>query len=238
MLRSFLKKTVSIVKKDIHLNKITMALKIAIQIVLRNIILIQVIIYYCEDECPSTYKLITNTNKCIDNCMHDNKYNSTFEQICEADLTCDEGYFFNFEHTGYISDIPPGFYCDNQDLKTIAECHEKCLRCDTGPTEDNNNCIECKDSKWFYFGNCLDECAYGYYEEDSILKCTCEDNIECKECNEQSYSLGCISCNTYKGYYPKSNEGRIDGLIKLNAIKNQKNIIYIMKYMNLAKKLV
>jgi proprotein convertase subtilisin/kexin type 5 len=192
--------------------------------------------FHCVDECPSNYKLITNTNKCIDNCMHDNIYNSTYEldgvcykecpstahildegnRICEADLTCNDDEYFNYERTECISDIPTGFYCDDENLRTIAQCHTKCKRCNRGPTENNNNCIECKETKYFYLGNCLDTCTHGNYEDDLMLKCTCEENIECKECTEQSNSLQlCKSCNIQKGYYPKSDEEeRDDGFIK------------------------
>ena len=206
-------------------------------------------IYHCEESCPSNYKLINNTNKCIDNCLNDNIYNNKYElnnicysecpskshisdeglKLCEADLICNEGYI-NFEGTECFSDIPSGYYLYDDELKIIAQCHENCANCNKAPTENSNNCIECKNSKNLYLGNCLDECSNGIYEENSILKCICINNIECKECSKQSNDLGlCISCNTESRYYPKSNdEERSDGFIKCYKdpegyfLKNQK----------------
>ena len=176
--------------------------------------------YKCttSNDCPTGYKLINGTKKCIDDCSKDKIYNKIYEynNICYEILICE--FFYNYEHTSCLTKIEDGFYCNSTSLKTIDKCHDNCKTCDKGPTNDNNNCLTCPDTGTIYFdlGNCTDKCDNGHYEDtDSIQKCKCTKDISCKICSEESIKLGfCISCNNDEGYYQKSDENSTDGLIK------------------------
>ena len=131
------------------------------------------------------------------------------------------GNYFNYQRTECLEVIPNGYYCNDTLLKTIDKCHENCKTCKKGPNEKNNNCLSCKNTKFFDLGNCVDKCINGYYTDiDDINKCKCSNNIKCFYCSEKSkeYNL-CLSCNNQKGYYQKSDdEQRSDSFI--NCYKN------------------
>ena len=193
--------------------------------------------FYCEDNCPLNHKIIDSTKKCIDNCNNDDIYNSKFEyngycfkecpngtyissdntNLCIAELICD--IYYNYEHDDCLTDIPIGFYCNNEALKTIDKCHQNCYKCNEGPTENNNSCILCPQNgtKYYDLGNCTEECKNGYFVDDiePFLKCKCTKNIKCNYCTKESNDEDlCIDCNNEKGYYPKSNDvEREDGFI-------------------------
>ena len=173
--------------------------------------------YVCleQNECPESYKLIDGTNKCIKNCNEVDKYeyngicysvcpqywaDTNGNHICKLDCPSHD-LFFNYERTTCISDIPKGYYIENIDMKTIGKCHENCEECESGPTENNNNCKTCPSVKTIYydFGNCRETCVNGnYIDENSVKKCKCSNNIECKACDENAK---CLSCNNEVGYY-------------------------------------
>ena len=119
------------------------------------------------------------------------------------DLKCK--HYYNYAKTSCLNFIPEGFYCNDNDIKTIDKCHENCKTCNKGPTENNNNCLTCNENTIYYdLGNCRDNCSNGYFlDENNTLTCQCTNNITCFFCNEDNQ---CKSCNTNKGYYPKSNE--------------------------------
>ena len=185
--------------------------------------------FYCQDNCPLNYKIINSTKKCIDNCINDEIYNSKYEyngycfkecpngtyissdntNLCIAELICD--IYYNYEHNDCLTDIPIGFYCNNEALKTIDKCHENCYKCNEGPKENNNSCILCPENgtKYFDLGNCTEKCENGYFEDEiePFLKCKCTKNIKCNYCSKESNDKNlCIDCNNEKGYYPKSND--------------------------------
>ena len=119
------------------------------------------------------------------------------------DLKCKN--YYNYAKTSCLNFIPEGFYCNNSNIKTIDKCHKNCKTCNKGPTENNNNCLTCNENAIYYdLGNCRDNCSNGYFlDENNTLTCQCTNNITCFFCNEDNQ---CKSCNTNKGYYPKSNE--------------------------------
>ena len=174
-------------------------------------------IYNCQtkDECPEGYKLIYETNKCVKNCKDVEKYEynnicysncpqywtDTYnDHICKLDCST-FNLFFNYEKTDCISEVPKGYYIENNDKKFIGKCHENCEECEVGPSENNNNCIKCPNTGMIYYdlGNCRENCINGnYLDENSVKKCKCSNNISCKICNENGK---CLSCNNELGYY-------------------------------------
>ena len=151
-------------------------------------------------------------------------------------LICD--YYYNYEKTECIEVIPEGYYCNNTYLKTIDikpdgyyyndssfktidKCHQNCQKCEKGPTAENNNCLICKEQKFYDLGNCVDNCQNGYFKDtDNINKCKCSSDIKCFYCSEESLKENlCIICNNDKGYYQRiDDEKRNDSFI--NCYKN------------------
>ena len=180
--------------------------------------------YKCtnNDNCPSGYKLINSTNKCIDDCAKDNIYNSIYEyqNKCYNKLLCE--HYYNYEHIACIDTIEEGYYCNSTSEQTIDKCHKNCKTCKEGGTDDNNNCQTCKDegTKYFDFGNCKETCENGNFTDDLILKCKCTQNKSCEKCDKDINGLYlCKTCNNEEGYYIKSDdEERNDGFI--NCYKN------------------
>ena len=191
--------------------------------------------YICVDECPKNYKLINSTNKCIDDCNKDIIYNFKYEyknvcyhtcpenthesennnKLCEANLVCD--IYYNYNHTGCLSELPDGFFCNNSALQTIDKCHENCKVCERKPTNNNNKCLKCYNSGKVYYdlGNCTDKCINGFFIDNDDpngqnLKCKCSKDIKCQFCTEEGF---CKICNNEDGFYSKSNETRNDGYV-------------------------
>ena len=182
-------------------------------------------IYNCAPDyiCPENYKLISSKGKCIDDCINDNIYLYEYNNVCyencpegtisnddmykcEEELNCIDKYY-NYNHTECIDEIPDGYYCDNTELKTIDKCHNNCETCKKGPTDNNNNCLKCKDSLYLDLGNCVDTCTNGSLTKDGSNICKCSYDIKCKICSEESKEINqCISCNIEEGYYPKFND--------------------------------
>ena len=173
--------------------------------------------YKCteENQCPTNYKLIESTKKCIKNCKDADKYE--YNNICQS--ACPQYYtdtnddhickldcanfnmYFNLEKTDCISEIPKGYYLEDEQKKFIGKCHQNCEECEASSTETNNNCLKCKSEGTMYydFGNCKATCENGnYIDENNVKKCKCTKNISCKACNENAE---CLSCNNDKGYY-------------------------------------
>ena len=186
--------------------------------------------YVCleENKCPNNYKLLDGTNKCIKNCLEVDRYeynNVCYSQCPQYWTDTDENHickldckrfnmFFNYEKTDCISSIPKGYYLENTENKILGKCHENCEECESGPTENNNNCKTCQKTKTIYYdlGNCRENCVNGnYIDENSVKKCKCSSNIECKECDE---SGKCLSCNNDLGYYQLEDTNDNSGFIK------------------------
>ena len=159
----------------------------------------------CEMDCSKNNDSNYNyNNTCYESCPKRTKISSYNNFICE-DLNCEN--YYNYEETDCLTSLPEGYYLKDEKLKTIEKCHSDCKSCNKGEEEGNTNCLECKDrNKYLSKGNCIDKCEKDYYIDNFNNKiCTCENDIKCKECSEESINLNlCISCN--KGYYQKFNE--------------------------------
>ena len=179
--------------------------------------------YYCVDNCTEEYSNLLGS-RCVDNCSRFDNYKYEFNKkcynkcpslthiseendfICIADLICPKYYSYDLKNC--IEEIPKGYYCNDTDLNTIDKCHENCETCKLGPTDINNNCLTCNNSKYLDLGNCVDNCTNGYFlDSDNITKCKCTNNNKCLYCNETSLNDGlCISCNHDEGFYQKSDD--------------------------------
>ena len=117
--------------------------------------------------------------------------------------------YYNYYGTDCIDTIEDGYYCNDTERKTIDKCHDECISCDKGPTNENTNCNKCKNSKYVELGNCVSSCTNGIFidpNDNSNLKCKCPHE-KCEYCTTNSYQYEqCINCNIEKGYYPKYND--------------------------------
>ena len=176
----------------------------------------------CSDICFSVNKeVIIEEKKCIISCANNHTHKFEYENECYnkcpkrtyetpetnkkcLDLICDK--YYNLEETGCINEIPEGHYLLDEQLKTIEKCQVDCKTCIKGEEFGNTNCLSCKGSKFLDNGNCVQKCEKGNYIDESGNKiCTCNDDIKCKKCSEESIRFNlCISCN--EGYYQKYND--------------------------------
>ena len=171
--------------------------------------------YFCLKK---SHKIIYETNECTFNCYNDNlfEYNNTCYNKCpngtiissdNTHMCIDKSncnYFYNYEQTECISDIPKGYFLNDTNHKTIDKCHEDCETCIQKYTLNNTNCLSCKNSKFLDLGNCISNCPNGYNVNSNICKCP---NGKCLECSIESLTNDlCISCNTEDEYFPKYND--------------------------------
>ena len=167
----------------------------------------------CNNSCFNNNKLIPSIKKCIENCSDDSNYPYEFNNMCydvcpnytkkisDNDFICKEdlycgNYYYNFERTRCINDIPQGFYLNDTKINTIDKCNIKCFECDLEST-NNNLCKMCNINKGFYpkefdemnydeYINCYNGSIQGYYldREEGIYKININENYEFEENNE------------------------------------------------------
>ena len=106
--------------------------------------------------------------------------------------------------TECINEIPDGYFINSSEFRTIDKCHEKCKKCDSKPTSNNQSCTICNDdTEYLYSGNCFSNCPNGYFIENDIKKCNCSSDIICSFCSDEGMQNNlCASCNADLGYYP------------------------------------
>ena len=121
--------------------------------------------------------------------------------------------YYNYLKTSCLDEIPEGYFCNSTEDKTIDKCHDNCKTCNKSSTENNNNCLTCKDNDTIFYdlGNCRSNCINGFFNDDiHNLTCKCANNIECLLCNENNL---CKICNKEKGYYQKNDEEIINDYV-------------------------
>ena len=161
-------------------------------------------IYY--EECPPYTKLIEEKKKCLDNCTDDDQFVFEYEDNCYEQ--CPNNYFYDNETKLCYEELPDGYYYNDTQIKVIYKCHEDCKKCNGPPTNNNNNCLKCRDeNKFLNFGNCTDNCINGHYNDSENSKiCNCPDT-KCLRCSQESIKINkCLSCNTNQGYYKKKDD--------------------------------
>ena len=155
--------------------------------------------------CPNGYnKLITNKNKCIDDCKKDENYQYEYNNTCY--VKCPNNTYILDESNDYkcFEEAPDGYYLDKE-KEIYKKCYETCKNCDYGGNKTNHNCLECKNIYKFYnnsmnFNNCYEICEdFYYFDESNEYHCTktCQGKynktiIEKKACiddckNEDTY---------------------------------------------------
>ena len=146
--------------------------------------------------CPKFLYEDTCCNKCPP------KFEANESNIC-VKLNCPK--YLNYTQDGCEDEMPVGYYQNDSISKTIDKCHENCLTCDRGPTDNINYCTSCNrysSLPFLYLDNCTDSCPNNRYS--GPYKCKCEIE-ECLDCNYESLKQGlCTICA--QDYYPKDND--------------------------------
>ena len=172
--------------------------------------------YYNE-----TAKIFT---KCHKNCKSCNNGPNGDIQNC---LSCKENYllynnsnclnckyhnlYVNYGQTSCMQVIQDGYYVNNTRYNTIDKCHNNCLKCRQGPTDDKNmNCLSCKEGYYFIgnTNNCEKYPYEGYYLDEvkyNLQKCY----FACKTCSSgpiynsrnELQNMNCDTCNEELGFY-------------------------------------
>ena len=149
----------------------------------------------CPIECKTCSLDSIKNNLCI-SCNNDNQYYYILNDSLNTDL-----YYKCY----YKDEIEKYYYLENNIFKS---CYSKCKICNSSGTNENNNCIECKDDNYYELinGNCIRK-QIDQTENESFINLT-ENN---------SHSVGVISDTNI---FPINNK---DELIKMkisNIISN------------------
>ena len=166
----------------------------------------------CIDTIPEGYFLIDANNKIIDKCNIKCKTCNKESNINNLCLSCNiENKYYpiinNFtKNNSFINCsnyIPSGFVFDNFTYKA---CYSTCKECLKVGDNYNHQCLSCIDNHYLNNTNCISNCSYYYYFDDShVGHCTeerkCPENKtklikEKRECIEN-----CSNDNIYKFEY-------------------------------------
>jgi surface protein len=170
----------------------------------------------CSELChmnSKNNKYISEKNECINNCTEDDTYKFEYNDICyslcpnlthnllntyicEEDLICDK--YYNYNQTGCLEEIPPGFYLNDSYRKTIDKCIIKCSSCNLESIQIGL-CLKCNNVENYYqkyndssnfdsYVNCYNEKPFGFYLDNTDV-----DNIIYKPCYD--------TCNQSYYYY-------------------------------------
>ena len=107
----------------------------------------------CSSTCDSKLVADDATRTCI-NCK-------TYDENKEQYLNPNSG---QCEDT-----IPDGYYVNDEDYNTLAQCHSNCATCSTGPNGyAQQNCDTCKEDMYKQYGtnNCDSTCSSNIYAKD------------------------------------------------------------------------
>ena len=136
--------------------------------------------------------LISSENKyyAISNDASSPKATFKFELDLDLGLICQN--YYNIDRTSCLSYVPDGYYCNDPNAKTIAECDLACLTCDkTG--HDSNKCLSCNNKNKYYglHNETNEQYKSCFYEDKKFegLYLNLEKNIF-----EQCFNL-CKSCS-------------------------------------------
>ena len=112
--------------------------------------------------------------------------------------------YVNYEQTECINEIPDKFYLNDSSSGIIEKCHELCMMCSLGPTDNSMNCDYCIDGYYLKIDNKNNKnCIPNNIQiEDNFVLIDSENKIyhECYElcatCDDVGIPLNmnCLSC--------------------------------------------
>ena len=157
----------------------------------------------CVLRCKDTayYKYDYNS-ECLNECPEGTAEIPEGSLICIDVLNCKNKYY-NADMIECIDKVPDGFYCNDEDRKTIKQCPELCKTCELGSVQANL-CLSCNNDKSYYdakdySGNtdkylaCFNSAPEGYYFDTNQYKKCYESCKTCNELGDKSIHK-CTSC--------------------------------------------
>ena len=150
-------------------------------------------------ECKSGYAfntLLPNSNNCYERCQ----------------------YYYNIDKTSCLTSVPAGYYCNDENEKTIAKCNDDCSTCDK-QSHNSNKCLSCNNANQYYglyneINNQYKSCflkrtkleGLFFNQADNIFDqcfhtckyCTASGDINNHKCTE------CISGYSFNSLFPDS----------------------------------
>ncbi len=135
-----------------------------------------------------------------------------------------------------IDEIEEGYYLDTNN-NIIKQCYNRCLSCNESGTNEENNCVKCKNDEYHFDPYKANHCInrdelpnINYYLDinDDKYKICNERCLECEGPNETQ----CLSCNNSNGYYSKED----DINIICYSMEEIENGYYLDIYNNIIKK--
>ena len=151
--------------------------------------------------------LITNTQyeydlQCMASCPDGTAEIPAGSYMCIDVLDCSKKYY-SYDMSECIDEVPEGFYCNDEDKKTIEYCPENCKTCNL-ESVDYGLCILCNNDNFYYdaedyitnsdpYLDCLSSAPEGYYLDVNQYK-KCYET--CKTCDElgDSNDHKCTAC--------------------------------------------
>ena len=89
--------------------------------------------FLCIDKCEDK-ELVEYNSECVSSCPEGMIVSP--ENKCTK-LDCAD--YYDYEKKNCISTIPPGFFCNSTEEKTIEKCHSDCEKCNKKETNGNSN---------------------------------------------------------------------------------------------------
>ena len=158
--------------------------------------------FTCVESCQTTSKKFEYENQCNTKCPSGTEEIPVGSYFCVDVLDCSSS-FYNYDKTECIDKVPEGFYCNDEEKKTIDKCQEKCKLCEL-QSVNLDLCVECNGEKAFFIAEdystnennyveCFSEAPEGYYFDLTMFK-KCYES--CKNCNERGDSTNhkCTEC--------------------------------------------
>ena len=158
--------------------------------------------YSCVEDCKDSNLKFEYRSVCYSKCPTGTEEYPADSKMCVESLDCSKSYY-SYDKTECISEIPPGYYCNNETTKTIDKCPDKCETCNL--TSINKDlCIQCNTNLSYFeavnykpksgnFKSCFDETPEGYYFDETKFQ-KCHEN--CKYCKGagNSNENNCTEC--------------------------------------------
>ena len=88
----------------------------------------------------------TDDHKCTE-CISGYSFNSLFPNSKNCYEKCQN--YYNIDKTSCLTSVPDGYYCNDENEKTIAKCNNDCSTCDK-QSQSLNKCLSCDNSNQYY----------------------------------------------------------------------------------------
>ena len=146
----------------------------------------------CVTSCLDTSTKFDYNNQCLAKCPDGTAEVPAGSYICVDVLTCKKK-FISYDMTECLDSVPDGYYCNDEEKRTIDICPEICKTCNL-TSVNANLCIACNNDNFYYHAEnyidntdkyvaCFQSAPEGYYLDlNANLFKKCYQS--CKTCDE------------------------------------------------------